>query len=119
MVAAILLPAMLFAALIPSGFMPAVHADGTWTITICTADGPQVIRYDAEGKHLPDDPLPENERASNVCAFAFTAAYVQLWVQTAVVHPLRGPELWTARFDHALTPGQLGLRNARGPPPFS
>ncbi len=75
---ALLLLPFLFTALVPQGFMPAVQADGGFTVTLCTTDGLRTVTLDANGLEIPA-PSEDDEDSSLArghCVFAGVGAFV-------------------------------------------
>jgi len=66
------LPALVFRAMVPAGFMLGAGADGTLTVELCTATGYQtvVVHYGDQGQ--PDDP-PSHGTSHADCPFAASA----------------------------------------------
>lgn len=66
---AILAAALLLRVLIPTGWMPAHAADGSFGITLCTPSGVSHAWVDAEGK-IHDKQPHKKSSADQPCAFA-------------------------------------------------
>ncbi|WFE89365.1 hypothetical protein K1718_24950 [Roseibium porphyridii] len=111
----LLLP-FLFVALLPKGFMPAVQADGTFTVTLCTAEGLRTVTLDANGAEIPSDSDSDDDALKH-CVFAVAGVFALLHACAGCWDAPRNSEqhvpfqtmVWVTR-------SSTGQHGARAPP---
>ena len=69
-----ILSALTIQALIPAGYMPSFNSDGMVEIQICTINGMQTVRMDADKAPLPAEPAHDNQETHNICPYITTAS---------------------------------------------
>lgn len=63
-------------ALVPQGYMPALQADGSFTVTICTPEGFRTVTLDANGVEIPAPSDEDEPAALDHCVFAGVGAFL-------------------------------------------
>ncbi|MET1413517.1 DUF2946 family protein [Roseibium sp. HPY-6] len=104
-------------ALVPQGYMPALQADGSFTVTICTPEGFRTVTLDANGVEIPSPSEGDEPASFDHCVFAGVGAFLGSQ-QALEVWPLSVEQETTLSLrDIALAKAAIaGTLGARAPP---